>query len=116
MPDTPERPYEVVRLTLQRAASSFELLVQLPKDTVSWRIRNTDNTTLVYVSLDDETPRVRDGRSTVIELEPEVSDVPPVIPYIIGRPLSVYVARATTDRSEERRVGKECRSRWSPYH
>src|SRR5574341_1964511 len=22
----------------------------------------------------------------------------------------------TTDRSEERRVGKECRSRWSPYH
>ena len=23
---------------------------------------------------------------------------------------------ATEDRSEERRVGKECRSRWSPYH
>src|ERR1043166_4286440 len=23
---------------------------------------------------------------------------------------------ATRDRSEERRVGKECRSRWSPYH
>src|SRR5256885_12078671 len=22
----------------------------------------------------------------------------------------------TPDRSEERRVGKECRSRWSPYH
>ena len=22
----------------------------------------------------------------------------------------------TTTRSEERRVGKECRSRWSPYH
>src|SRR2546426_12288881 len=22
----------------------------------------------------------------------------------------------TADRSEERRVGKECRSRWSPYH
>jgi len=24
--------------------------------------------------------------------------------------------RALVDRSEERRVGKECRSRWSPYH
>src|SRR3712207_7581538 len=24
--------------------------------------------------------------------------------------------RAHHDRSEERRVGKECRSRWSPYH
>ena len=23
---------------------------------------------------------------------------------------------SSTDRSEERRVGKECRSRWSPYH
>ena len=22
----------------------------------------------------------------------------------------------STQRSEERRVGKECRSRWSPYH
>src|SRR5256885_337857 len=26
------------------------------------------------------------------------------------------VPRAIADRSEERRVGKECRSRWSPYH
>ena len=25
-------------------------------------------------------------------------------------------ARVRTARSEERRVGKECRSRWSPYH
>ena len=25
-------------------------------------------------------------------------------------------ASAPTVRSEERRVGKECRSRWSPYH
>src|SRR3712207_9037878 len=25
-------------------------------------------------------------------------------------------ARSLTKRSEERRVGKECRSRWSPYH
>src|SRR2546429_9354942 len=26
------------------------------------------------------------------------------------------VCRPDTTRSEERRVGKECRSRWSPYH
>ena len=25
-------------------------------------------------------------------------------------------ANGKTSRSEERRVGKECRSRWSPYH
>ena len=29
--------------------------------------------------------------------------------------LAEYDIRATI-RSEERRVGKECRSRWSPYH
>src|SRR5690606_40694994 len=28
----------------------------------------------------------------------------------------VPVKRAAVLRSEERRVGKECRSRWSPYH
>ena len=27
-----------------------------------------------------------------------------------------YTNLVATDRSEERRVGKECRSRWSPYH
>ena len=26
------------------------------------------------------------------------------------------VLEGDDDRSEERRVGKECRSRWSPYH
>ena len=26
------------------------------------------------------------------------------------------VAKILAKRSEERRVGKECRSRWSPYH
>ena len=30
--------------------------------------------------------------------------------------LSVNAALAEMGRSEERRVGKECRSRWSPYH
>jgi len=29
---------------------------------------------------------------------------------------AVETGRDTAARSEERRVGKECRSRWSPYH
>src|SRR2546422_10269469 len=46
-------------------------------------------------------------------------------PDIVGVPLTappldivkpVGSAPVTIDRSEERRVGKECRSRWSPYH
>src|SRR2546429_5293116 len=43
------------------------------------------------------------------------SDDDTIDPYIVmeyfdGQPLDLLL------RSEERRVGKECRSRWSPYH
>ena len=30
--------------------------------------------------------------------------------------LKAYSSHTNVFRSEERRVGKECRSRWSPYH
>src|SRR2546430_13878930 len=33
---------------------------------------------------------------------------------VIAAPVKLVDLR--NDRSEERRVGKECRSRWSPYH
>ena len=33
----------------------------------------------------------------------------------VGTP-PVVLALTVIERSEERRVGKECRSRWSPYH
>ena len=36
---------------------------------------------------------------------------------VMGYPMAGYISKAGHDvRSEERRVGKECRSRWSPYH
>src|SRR5256885_4743281 len=31
-------------------------------------------------------------------------------------PCGPSIDRVSAKRSEERRVGKECRSRWSPYH
>ena len=37
---------------------------------------------------------------------------PEIIKNWLPKESGVYQA----DRSEERRVGKECRSRWSPYH
>ena len=44
-----------------------------------------------------------------------------IISYAAGhKALGLYATLALRDeivsRSEERRVGKECRSRWSPYH
>src|SRR3989442_13573156 len=46
------------------------------------------------------------SRRLRVYLEPGTSD-PVRLPESPGR---------MTTRSEERRVGKECRSRWSPYH
>ena len=44
-----------------------------------------------------------------------------IMPTLIGLMAAVGILRASgfldfISRSEERRVGKECRSRWSPYH
>ena len=39
-----------------------------------------------------------------------IASSPPFFPHVSGALLSGF------HRSEERRVGKECRSRWSPYH
>src|SRR2546425_9164988 len=38
------------------------------------------------------------------------------VPAVVGEQLELGIASTTGARSEERRVGKECRSRWSPYH
>src|SRR2546425_142361 len=51
-------------------------------------------------------------RRIPLDALPDISDVQVIIhtPWA-GQPPSLI-----EDRSEERRVGKECRSRWSPYH
>src|SRR5258707_3747082 len=43
-------------------------------------------------------------------------DGPSVCREVRSRHDGLYVYILLLTRSEERRVGKECRSRWSPYH
>ena len=64
----------------------------LHADSAQWAQRCRDWCTALAVPLDV----VRVQVTRVAELGPE--------------------AAARAERSEERRVGKECRSRWSPYH
>ena len=51
-----------------------------------------------------------------------ISSISPIIYtgimiYFFARAYQITTGRAEgAIRSEERRVGKECRSRWSPYH
>ena len=40
---------------------------------------------------------------------------PAQVPVVLYK-LALVMLAAILGRSEERRVGKECRSRWSPYH
>ena len=47
------------------------------------------------------------GRLTDADIDTTVSEI---------RRALLEADVALDDRSEERRVGKECRSRWSPYH
>ena len=48
----------------------------------------------------------------LLSSESAIWQVAPVLkPEMFSDPLFAFVYR-----SEERRVGKECRSRWSPYH
>ena len=52
---------------------------------------------LFYTGVNHKIGEVHDGAATMDWMEQEQE-------------------RGITNRSEERRVGKECRSRWSPYH
>src|SRR3989442_9832840 len=58
----------------------------------------------------------------VLDMQPQNS----LIKFLVDSGFTVFVIswknpdasleNVTFERSEERRVGKECRSRWSPYH
>src|SRR2546426_11831699 len=47
---------------------------------------------------------------------PELVRVRFCTPVLPTSTLPKLTLAGVTERSEERRVGKECRSRWSPYH
>ena len=69
-------------------------------------------------------PAPSDGRVEKILLQPGVEVRSDTVIVELSNPemeqqavdSEFQVKAAIADRSEERRVGKECRSRWSPYH
>src|SRR5260370_41317276 len=71
--------------------------------------------------------QTKEGLSMVYRTESKLQGWRAVAVFADGTECLVYLGRSTTqvragyaaayaERSEERRVGKECRSRWSPYH
>ena len=60
------------------------------------------------------------GVSTASAVVKDTVTVLPILAYVVSALLDAidigFELFNTCFRSEERRVGKECRSRWSPYH
>src|SRR2546425_13336999 len=80
-----------------------------------------------FVSLSHPAQSVSSGRAAATNLSVPATTAEQRISDSYGRlPLSFEINEGQADpqvkflshgpRSEERRVGKECRSRWSPYH
>ena len=57
-----------------------------------------------------------DPRDEAIEVEAYVEDLIDEVVKDVKKAKEEEINQQSVDRSEERRVGKECRSRWSPYH
>src|SRR3712207_9205351 len=65
-------------------------------------------------------PMAMAGKVTIVQVaevvEPGELDPESIVTPGIFVERVVAIANPAHERSEERRVGKECRSRWSPYH
>ena len=93
---------------------------------------NLDSSILAYLDFGGATGTSKDGLAeTMLAFATERGTLQPGMPVVeassgsFGAALAVSCATTghpcilvvpSSLRSEERRVGKECRSRWSPYH
>jgi len=75
-------------------------------------------TDIVFVEFPPIGKKVAQGEPVaVVESVKSVSDVySPVSGEVMDVNKTLEETPELVNRSEERRVGKECRSRWSPYH
>ena len=68
-----------------------------------------DNNIIVAELSEQEAEELNEDSNIIIEEDLKVKANVKAKPWTISKNKGI-------DRSEERRVGKECRSRWSPYH
>src|SRR5256885_15129772 len=110
----------VVLLILGAAAS----VVAPSVGSLLWRSRLDQATERAAALLHHaQAAAARSGSSVTVELSADGRELrSPTDTLRLGPPLRIEASRSERTvvfyptRSEERRVGKECRSRWSPYH
>ena len=93
-----EDPWDLLRLTRKAMPDTRLQFIGTGFRFISWERAHPEVMELVYTSL------VNAGMDRFVVLDP-THDMD-----------AVRETARIIKRSEERRVGKECRSRWSPYH
>ena len=109
-----DRQKQIGRLVLKEIRSRLGFLVDVGLD---------------YLSLARATATLSGGEAQRIRLATQIGSGLVGVAYILDEPsiglhqrdndrliATLKKLRDLGNRSEERRVGKECRSRWSPYH
>ena len=115
--------HEAIKTTLPKAKElrrSVEPMITLAKkDTVAnrrlafSRLRDRDSVTKLFTQLGPRFATRPGGYTRILKMGFRNGDnAPMAFIELLDRPEE----DAARSRSEERRVGKECRSRWSPYH
>ena len=80
----------------------------------NWKMNKTPSEAVALVN--ELKPLVANDEVDVVFCVPAI-DIIPVAEAVKGTNIQVGAENMYfEERSEERRVGKECRSRWSPYH
>ena len=106
-----------------RARSVVAQMVNYQRDKVPITVRAADAPLPVtaskyggvpYLPAGMDAPLGSDGQPLGMIAQINCAELPENTLYPESGMLQFWIAPTT--RSEERRVGKECRSRWSPYH
>ena len=80
----------------------YTLFKSISKAFFSWKVVNREKL-------------IEDGPVLIVSNHQSFLD-PPMLGISYEDGIYFFARKTLFQRSEERRVGKECRSRWSPYH
>src|SRR5260370_4608578 len=114
------------RLTIDLAAGDRYLIGLCQYATANWLLTSNpvlDNTNAMVPNKQPNTSGAESNWQEHVDVKPQYSPpIGPLAPAKFTGSLYIVTGRnpapecTNFSRSEERRVGKECRSRWSPYH
>ena len=110
----PSSPYTVAAISIDTAKNISETLIDTYHETLAQVVRVTENSLNIFSCSHEKGSMFlvifhnhNDSQNAVSEF----------LTYCLKRfQNTANTALSIGIRSEERRVGKECRSRWSPYH